>query len=187
MNKSVKLKPSVNAGQIELSSPVLALRKVSANTHVAFDGSYYSVPHVLFGNTVIVRATNSYISVLDCNGDCVASHLRSFVKGKYSTDPSHLPDFYYSILWGDRFDAAKIREWANRIGDNTSLLIDTLLEMKPFEEQAYKHCVTVLLIAKKYGALLLERACKLAIANKTYNFAAIQKLALAEHEKNFKS
>ena len=97
---------SIQTEQLELSSPVLALRKAPANSHIAFAGAYYSIPHTFYGDTLIVRATKSYIDVMDCNGVCIASHLRTFVKHKYITDPSHLPDFSVSLLWDDRFDGA---------------------------------------------------------------------------------
>ena len=173
------------AQQLHLSQPVLALRKPGANSHVAFDGAYYSTPHSLFGNTVIVRATDNYIDVLDCNGVCVASHPRTFLKHKYITDPSHLPEFCQSLLWGDRYDGAKLSKWAERIGDYTSQVIDAMLDRKAFEEHAYKSCLAVLLLSKQYGSFILERACKLAVAAGSLNHMAIKKLAASEHDKRF--
>ena len=179
--------PSVNIEQLELSSPMLALRKVGASSHIPFGGAYYSVPHILFGNTVIVRATRSFVDILDCNGVCVASHCRSFVKRKYITDPAHLPDFNYSLLWNDRYDAAKLRCWADKIGDNTFRLIDALLERKQFEEHAYRSCLAILVIAKKYGSFILDKACEQALSADTLNFKAIDNLALAEFNKHYNS
>jgi len=174
----------LKAEQLELSSsPVLALRKVGANTHIGFNGAYYSVPYTLFGNTVIVRASRYFIDILDCNGHCVATHKRSFAKRKYTTDPAHLSEFNYSILWNDRYDAAKLRSWADKIGENTFQVVDTMLSRKQFEEHAYKSCMAVLVLVKKYGACILEKACGLALAAHTLNFTAIQKFALAEYNK----
>jgi len=178
------MKPSVSVEQLELSSPVLALRKVGASSHIPFGGAYYSVPHSFFGDTVIVRATKSFVDILDCNGACVASHCRSFVKRKYVTDPAHLPDFNFSILWNDRFDAAKLRSWADKIGDNTFQVIDTLLGRKQFEEHAYRSCLAILVITKKYGSFILEKACGFALSSGSLDFISIQNLALAEFNKH---
>ena len=180
-----RMTPSVNVEQLELSSPVLALRKVGASSHIPFAGAYYSVPHILFGNTVIVRATGSFVDILDCNGACVASHRRSFINRKYITDPAHLPDFNYSLLWNDRYDAAKLRSWARKIGDNTFRLIDAMLERKPFEEHAYRSCLAILVIAKKYGSFILDKACEQALSADTLNFKAVQNLASVEFNKHF--
>jgi len=179
------LSSSIYTEQLELSSPVLALRKASANSHVAFGGAYYSFPHTFYGDTLIVRATKSYIDILDCNGACIASHLRTFVKHKYITDPSHLPDFSYYLLWADRFVGTKLRKWADKIGDNTFMVIDTMLAAKPFEEHAFRSCLAVLMLSKKFGSFILEKACGVAVSAGSYNLSAIQKLALVEHDKRF--
>jgi len=98
--------------QIDLFSPELALRKVGANYHIPFDGSYYSVPFSLYGETVIVRASKCSIDIFVSSGLCVATHNRSFIRRKYVTDPSHLPGVYYSVFYDNRYDAAKLRSWA---------------------------------------------------------------------------
>ena len=173
------------ARQLELSPPALALRKPGANSHVSFDGAYYSIPHTLFGNTVIIRASDTHIDILDCNGACVASHQRSFVKHKYITDPTHLPEFSYSLIGDDRYDGARLRKWAERIGASTSLVIDAMLDRKKYEEHAYKSCLAVLLLSKQYGSFILERACKKAVAAGSFNHTAIQRLAKFEYDRHF--
>jgi len=173
--------------QLELFTPELAVRKVSSNAHISFDGAYYSVPHCFYNECVIVRATKNFIDILDSNGKCVASHSRSFVRRKYVTDPSHLPPSYYSVLNNDgRYDGAKLRQWAKYFGHNTFQVIDCMLERKPFEEHAYKSCMAVIQLSKKYGASILEHACRIALSSNIFNFVAIQKIAKAEYDKLYK-
>ena len=170
--------------QLELLPPELAVRKVSSNCHISFDHAYYSVPHRFYSKMVIVRATNSSIDILDSDGQCVASHNRSYSSHKYVTDPSHLPGAYYSLFYDNRFDGAKLRSWAKQYGNNTFQVIDTILQSKPFEEHAYKSCIAVLQLSKKYGSFILECACRTALSSKVYNFHAIHKIAKAEYDKN---
>jgi hypothetical protein len=167
--------------QLTLLPVELALRKVPANCHVPFGGAYYSVPHALYGGTVIVRASGASVDILDSNGQAVASHSRCGGKRKYVTDPSHLPPFYYSVFAGDRCDAAKLRKWAKCFGECTFLVIDSMLGGRPFEEHAYRSCMAVLRLSKIYGAFVLERACRIALSAKALSLHDIQKIAKAEH------
>jgi len=169
--------------QLELFQPELALRKLSASYHVSFDGAYYSAPHHLYNETVIVRATKDSIDILNSYGQCVASHIRSYTRRQYVTDPSHLPDVHNSVFYDGRFDGARLRSWAKCFGNNTFQVIDTMLIRKTFEEHAFRSCMAVLQISKKYGPFILESACRLAISAGLYNFSAIQKLAKAEYDR----
>ena len=170
--------------QLDLFSPELAVRKVGANYHVPFDGSYYSVPFSLYGEMVIVRASKCSIDILVSSGFCVATHNRSFSRRKYVTDPSHLPAVYYSVFYDSRYDAAKFRSWAKYFGNSTSQVIEVILASKPFEEQAYKTCMAVLQLSKKYGSSILEHACRNAVSSNLFTFSAIHKLAKAEYDKH---
>ena len=167
-----------------LPPPDLAVRKVSANCHISFDGVYYSTPHSLYGQMVFVRADKFSVDILDYNGTCVASHVRCFVKRKYITDPSHMPKFYYSIFHDERYDGAKLRKWAQDIGVNTYKVIDSTLSNKQIEEHAYRSCMAILQLSKKYGNPILEKACVRALDSGFYNFYTIKKLAEIEYDRD---
>jgi len=129
---------------------------------------------------VVVRATASTIDILDSNGICVASHNRCFIKRTYITDPSHMPPFYYSSLDIGCYDGAMFRKWAKHIGDKTYQLIDGLLSNKPVEQQAYKSCMAILQLARKYGARRLNSACNLALLSGRCNFYTVRKFLTNE-------
>jgi len=170
--------------QLELFQPELALRKLGANYHVLFDGAYYSAPHDFYNEMVIVRATKDSVDILNSFGQCVASHNRSYSRRQYVTDPSHLPDERNSIFNDNRYDGTRLRSWAKRYGNNTFQVIDTMLSRETFEEHAYKSCMAVLQISKKYGPSILESACRLAVSSGVYFHSyAIQKFAKAEYER----
>jgi len=170
--------------QLELFPPELAVRKVGVNCHIALDGVYYSVPHYLYGQMVIARINISTVDILDSNGKFVASHNRSSVKRKYITNPSHMPNFYYSVSRDDSYcyDGATLRKWAYDIGDKTYEVIDSMLSNKSIEEHAYRTCMCILQLTKKYGNSILEKACSSAVNSGAYNYTTIQKLAKIKHD-----
>jgi len=183
------MRPSPDPLQLELdlSPPQLAIRKVGANAHISFDGAYYSAPIAYYNEMVFVRASSSAIVILDSYGRHIASHKRTFTRHKYVTDRAHLPPLYYSVFLEDgRYDGAKLRSWATYFGSYTSKLIDAMLERKNIEEHAYKSCMAVIQLSKKFGSAILERSCKIALSSNIYNFYEIQKIAKTEYVKLYK-
>jgi len=178
------MQPLPDVLQLNLFPAVLATRKVGSNCHVAFEGVYYSVPSDLFRSMVVVRVTASTIDILDSNGLCVASHKRCFIKRTYVTDPSHMPPFYYSSFDITCYDGAMFRKWAKHIGDNTFQLIDELLSNKSIEQQAYKSCMAILQLSRKYGASRLNRASNQALLAGKCNFYTVKKLIKADSDKH---
>jgi len=162
--------------QLNLFPGELVARKVSSNSHIAFQGVYYSVPHALLKTMVIVRATKYTIDILDSSGLCVAVHRRCYTKRTYVTDPSHMPPFYYSLLGTTCFDGALFRDWAKHIGDSTYQLIDTLLSNKQIEQHAYKSSMAILQLSKKYGSKNLNSACALALLHGKASYYSVRKI-----------
>ena len=173
--------------QLNMFPAVLAARKVGSNSHIAFEGVNYSVPHDLLHSMVVIRATDSTIDILDSNGICVASHKRCFIKRTYITDPSHMPPFYYSSLDIACYDGAMFRKWAKHIGDKTYQLIDELLTNKPIEQHAYKSCMAILQLSRKYSASRLNSACNRALLSGKCNFYAVRKFITNEIQPFFNS
>jgi len=169
------IKNNLDTYQLDLFPPVLAVRKVGANSHITFDGVNYSVNHVFIKSLVIVRASSTFIDILDSYGHCVASHKRSYSKRGYITDPSHMPPYYYSTLHRNCYDGAMFRRWAKSIGDNIFQLIDTLLTNKVVEEQGYKSCMAILQLSKKFGNGRLNDACGHALSEGKISYYSIHK------------
>ena len=172
-----------NYTQLDLFPAELTVRKVGANSHIGFDRAYYSVPHSLFGEQVIIRAKKHTIEILDSSGKCVAAHNRSYVKRKYTTDPSHMSNIYYSIIYDDRYDGAKLRKCAENVGDKTYEVIDSLLSKKQIEEHAYKSCMAILQLAGQYNKSILEIACSHALDSGACNFYSVRKFAKHEYDR----
>lgn len=73
------------------SFPIEELVEVSIGKtpYARFDGNDYSVPHALVGRTLTVAASESVVRMLDGIAQ-VASHARSYDKGKQIEDPAHV-------------------------------------------------------------------------------------------------
>ena len=133
---------------------------VQYNYHVACDNMFYSVPAEHLGEKVNLRITENTVEVF-AGQDRIASHSRLHGrKGQYSTLPEHMPaDHREFFEWnGDRF-----RSWAKDIGKNTFCVIDAMLTSARVEQQAYRGCMGLLKLAKKYSKSKMEAACAKAL------------------------
>ena len=57
------------------------------------------------------------------------------------------------------FDGRRYSDWAQKIGENTTAVIDRLLKQQAVEEQAYRSCMGILQMSQTYGNERLEAAC----------------------------
>jgi hypothetical protein len=64
--------------------------------------------------------------------------------------------------------------WAASIDENVRQYIYCILNKKQHVEQAYKSCVGILSMAKKYGNKRLIDACKRAIEYDMYSYKAVE-------------
>jgi len=120
----------------------------------------YSVPYEFIKRKVDVRITDTTIEIF-YNHNHIASHRRLYGrKGQYSTITEHMPESHQKYLeWnGDRF-----RKWAERIGINTSKVVEALLTSGMVEQQSYRSCMGLLKLADKYSVDRLEAACQKAL------------------------
>jgi transposase len=134
--------------------------RVHIDYHVAFEKHYYSVPHTLTGKEVDLRATEKTVEIF-YQRRRVASHPRSAAQGRYSTHSVHMPPEhqFYSEWSPERF-----LRWAEKIGAQTHDLISQVLDSRQHPEQAYRTCLGILSLAKRYSPERLEAASKRANA-----------------------
>ena len=142
----------------------VVFRKVPDNYHVPYDKFYYSVPYTLHKEQVTVRATSRMIEVLDKERIRVASHVRRSIpaQGRYATNEAHMPPNHRAVHISRKFDGERYRSWAQKIGENTYFVIESLLSNGKVEEQGYRSCMGVLQLSQTYSPLRLELACKRA-------------------------
>ena len=130
--------------------------RVSIDYHVAFEGHYYSVPHTLVGQEVQIRATERMLEIFH-KGQQVAIHPLSSQQGRFSTSADHMPSHHRFILNQD--SDFFLRE-AAKIGPQTAAFVTAVLRSRPFPQQAFRTCLGILDLARKYLPAQLETACQ---------------------------
>jgi transposase len=142
---------------------------VNIDYHIEFDEHLYSVPHILIHQKVDIHATEKMVEIRH-HGKSVAIHPRNFRQGRFSTLREHMPANHQFM---EDISPDKLIEWASRIGSQTATLVKATLRSRPFPEQAYRSCLGILSLAKKYDHALLEQACQSVFEAKEFSYKAL--------------
>ena len=133
--------------------------RVHVDYHIEYDKHYYSVPHMLVGSQVEVRASTSLINVY-AGGKRIACHPRSTQTSGHSTLTEHMPEAHrHQANWTpERFE-----RWSSEIGSATHGIVLHMLKAKRHPQQNYRSIMALLSLAKKYDRVRLENACARAV------------------------
>jgi len=148
------------------------LAKVNIDYHVEVERHYYSVPYQLTGQVVEVRLTSTTVEVF-AQHQRVASHLRSYLKGRHVTDSAHMPDCHRRHL---EWTPGRIVAWAQKNGPSTAAFIEGLLASRPHPEQGFRSALGVMRLAKKYSPERLEAACERGLALRSFSYKSIESM-----------
>jgi len=160
---------------------------VQFNYHVELreDLHYYSVPHYLYTKepkTKVKMIYDERIVAIYYDNMRIAQHVRDRSPNDYTTNPDHMSaEHRLYAEWGPE----RFLKWASAIGGEVALVIEKVLDSRKHPEQAYKVCLGILSLGKKYGAARLNKACKQANRFGTYSLKRIEnmlKLALEEEQ-----
>jgi transposase len=132
---------------------------VNIDYHIEVDHHYYSVPHPLIGKKIDVRIT---ATTIECfyKSKPVASHIRSYLKGRHTTVKEHMPKSHQQ--WA-KWNPQRFTNWAAKIGPHTVKLIELILNSRKHPQQGFRSCLGILRLAKSYDAQRLEAACQRAL------------------------
>ena len=133
--------------------------RANIDYHVDVLGHFYSVPYQLVRRSVEVRITSSGIEIFH-DGRRVAAHMRSFRKGRFTTDPGHRPKAHAEHL---EWTPSRIIRWAEKTGPKAAALVQHVLDSRPHPEHGYRACLGILRLGKRYGPERLEAACARAL------------------------
>ena len=133
--------------------------RVNIDYHIAFDGSFYSVPYNLVHELVDVRSTATTIEILH-QGTRVASHRRSRTRGQAMTTHEHRPHSHQAHL---EWTPSRILQWGEQSGPFTAKLLERIMADKPHPEAGYRACLGVIRLAKQYSATRMEAAAERAL------------------------
>lgn len=135
------------------------LATVQYNYHIAVDKMYYSVPYEYIKHKVNVRITQHIIEVF-YQQTCICSHRRLHgYPGQYATTEDHMPSNHRQM---SEWNGPRFIQWGEKIGKNTQIVIERLLESYRVEQQAYNGCRSILKLSDQYSPQQLEDACQTA-------------------------
>ena len=144
--------------------------KVNIDYHVEVEHHYYSVPYQLAGQVVDVRLTGSVVEIFLKNRR-VASHLRSYHKGRHVTESAHMPDSHRRYL---EWTPGRIVVWAEKNGPETAAFVDALMKSRPHPEQGFRSALGVMRLAKRYSPERLEAACARCLCVKSFSYKSVE-------------
>jgi len=145
--------------------------KVEFNHHIYLreDKHYYSVPYQYTGKKVKTVYTSRMVEIYKDNAR-VALHKRNRKKYGYTTEKNHMPVTHQFI---DGWDTDRFISWASTMGGAIQTFIELLLDSKEHPQQAFKSCMGVLRLEKKYSREGLEKACKKALEYNSISYRFI--------------
>ena len=138
-------------------------RRVQRNGHVVFERNFYSVPYPHIGAAVDLRVTDTTLEVF-AGQERLTSHLLAptGVVNEYRTHDADLPDGPRYRQW----DATRAREWAARIGENTTIIVNRIFESVPVDEQGLDAALAVLRLTRRYSTARVEAAAGIALESR---------------------
>ena len=145
---------------------------VHIDYHVEVDGHYYSVPYQLARKRIDVRYT---AQTVECfyKHKRVASHRRSFQRGRHSTIREHMPNTHRKYL---EWTPERFLRWAEKIGPKTLCLAEEILSSRPHPQQAYRTLLGIFRLGKSYSNERLEAACNRALLIGTTSYRSIESI-----------
>lgn len=146
--------------------------RANIDYHVSLDGHYYSVPYQLVHHEVELRFSATVVEIFH-KGQRVASHLRSYRGGGFTTDPAHRPKAHQEYL---AWTPSRLVHWGATIGAATAALITAILAGRPHPEQGYRSCLGLLRLSKQYSGARLEAACARALALRALSYKSVQSI-----------
>jgi transposase len=133
--------------------------RVNIDYHVEVDHHFYSAPHALIHELLDARSTETTVEVF-ARGERITSHARSYVRGRHTTKPEHMPAAHQKHL---EWTPSRIARWAATVGPSTVALVERIIASRRHPEHGYRSCLGILRLSKRYGHARLEAACGRAL------------------------
>jgi transposase len=134
--------------------------RVHIDYHVELEGHYYSVPYQLVRREIELRYTARTVECFH-QGQRVASHRRSPLKGRHTTVTEHMPTAHREYA---EWTPQRLVRWAAQTGPATAGVIEHILTQRRHPQQGFRSCLGIMRLGKRYGAERLEAACVRALA-----------------------
>jgi transposase len=149
-----------------------AKARVNMDYHIEVDRHHYSVPYQLVRELLDVRITDTIVEILNKN-QRVASHIRSYEQGGQTTLIVHMPKSHQKYL---EWTPSRLLSWAEKNGTNTNRLFNKIMKKKIHTEQAFRSCLGIMRLEKRYTAERLEAACTRAFFIQSFSYKSVESI-----------
>ena len=137
------------------------MSRVEFNYHVYLkeDKHYYSVPYQYNGKKVKAIYSSRVVEIYKDNVR-IAIHQRDRKPYWYTTIKQHMPSNHQLV---DGWNPHRLISWAEKMGGSVKEFIQLMLDQREHPQQAFKACLGVLNLGKKYDEKAMQFVCKKAI------------------------
>ncbi|MBI2859660.1 MAG: IS21 family transposase [Chloroflexi bacterium] len=132
---------------------------VNIDYHIEADGHYYSVPFSLLRERLDVRLTATTVEAFH-KGERVAAHARSCVRGNHTTLREHMPSEHRRYA---EWSPSRFIQWAGKTGTATAQVVERILALRTYPEQAYRSCLGIMRLGQLYEPARSEAAARRAL------------------------
>jgi transposase len=144
--------------------------RVHIDYHVEIDKHYYSVPYQLVGLQLDFSLTLRTVEIFHKH-QRVTSHVRSFVKGRHTTLPEHMPKSHRAHA---EWTPQRLVKWARETGPATAVVVKKIMASRRHPQHGFRPCLGIMRLGKTYGSGRLEAACRRAHALEAYGYRHIE-------------
>jgi transposase len=121
---------------------------------------------------VDIRYTETTVECF-AKGNRIASHARSWIKGRHTTTPEHMPKAHREFA---AWTPQRMIAWAAENGPATARVVENILARKAYPEHGFRSCMGVISLARRYSKERLEAACGRALAIKGVTYKSIKSI-----------
>jgi transposase len=146
--------------------------RLNIDYHIEFERHYYSAPYRLVREELWVRSTAQTVEIFH-KGVRVASHVRSFIPYKATTDASHMPPGHQRHV---EWTPSRIIQWAAKTGPGCSALVSAILKSKKHPELGYRSALGVIRLGNRFTPARLEKACQKALLMNSPSYRTVQSM-----------
>jgi transposase len=146
--------------------------KVAIDYHVEVEVHHYSVPHHLIGERVEVFIDERTVELYH-KGERVALHVRSHVRGGFTTDPEHMPSTHRAHA---EWTPERVERWAAQSGPACAAFAKRIMESRRHPELGFRNCMGLMSLERKYGAERLEAGCVRALTTGANRYQSVKSI-----------
>ena len=146
--------------------------KVGIDYHIEVAAHRYSVPFHLIGEKVEVFLDERTAEIYH-KGERVALHVRSHVRGGFSTTPEHMPSSHRAHA---EWTPERMEKWAAKTGPACAAFASRLMTTRDHPEIGFRGCMGLMNLGRKYGDARVEAACERALTSGANRYQSVKSI-----------